>query len=330
MPLGRRRFLIGAALSSVSLEAWSQARPRMPRIGIVLNSAPPNTGEWEQSLQPMRAFMQELRRLGYVEGRNCVIERRTAEGNLDRLESLLADLARLPVDVIAVSGNQATMAAKRATTSIPIVVAGMSTPVELGFISSFSRPGGNVTGLSPTFGPEAEIKRLELIRQVLPKARRVAYLGVKTSWDQNLELRDAAAKMGLSLEFVDARLPNIGEGLAHLPRSRPDALFVPPLSPLYVYSKAIADFATKNGVPDFHGHLIAAQAGALAAYGHDANEIWSRAAGYVVRILKGAKPAELPVEQMNRYQLIVNLKTAKALGIAVPNAVIQRADHVIQ
>lgn len=332
--MDRRRFvaMIGGALAA-PLAASGQPARRLPRVGFVLNSAAPVTMEGTEPAETvMRGFMHGLRDLGYEDGRNIVIERRTAEGKLDRLESLIRDLAQAPVDVIVVTGNGMALAAKKVTTSVPVVVAGMGTPVELGIAQSLARPGGNMTGLVPTFGLELSLKRLELIRETLPRSRRVAILDAKEerSAASDKELNDVAARLGFTLVLVDAQLPNIDAGLTQLERVRVDALFVSIHAPLFVHRARIVEVARKSRIPDFHGHHQAVDLGALASYGHDSYDIFRRAAGFVDRILKGANPAEMPVEQIERQFLVLNLKTAKALGLAIPQAVLIRADRVIE
>jgi putative ABC transport system substrate-binding protein len=304
---------------------------RIPRIGVVFNSAPLGAVQREKPAEPvMRGFLQGLRESGYTEGGGVIIERRSAEGNLERLETIIRDLAELPVDVIVVSGNAATLAARKVTATIPVVSAGMATPVELGIAASLARPGGNVTGLVPAFGRELPMKRLELLRELLPDARRVAYFGTRPAGELPEDIRSAAATMGLTLVFVDARLPRVEAGLAELERQGTDALIVAPLTPLYVHQRTIAEFAARIRLPDIYGFQEAVEAGGLASYGIDSHEAWRRAARYVGRILDGAKPGDLPIEQMDRYRLVLNRKRARQLDIAIPRALLQRADEVIE
>jgi len=278
----------------------------------------------------MRGFLHGLREQGYAEGRNILIERRTAEGKLDRLEGLIRSLAEIPADVIVVTGDAAALAAKKVTATIPIVVAGMGPPVERGIVKNLSRPGGNITGLVPTFGLELGIKRLEIMREMLPNASRVAFFGVKSEWDGLEGLRTAAARMGMTVILVDAQLPDVQKGLAQLEQLPADALLVSASAALFVHLRAIADFASRVGLADFYGFHQAVDAGGLVSYGHDSFDIFRRAAGYVHRILKGAKAGELPIEQMDRYALVINRKRARDLGLAVPPAILLRADRVIE
>ncbi|MGQ0512223.1 MAG: ABC transporter substrate-binding protein [Betaproteobacteria bacterium] len=330
----RRGFvaLVGGAVVAPLVVVAQPAR-RLPRVGFVLNSAVPATMEGAEPKETvMRGFVHGLRALGYEDGRNIAIERRTAEGRLERLEGLIRDLAQAPVDVIVVTGNTMALAAMKVTSTVPVIVAGMGTPVEHGIVRSLARPGGNVTGLVPTFGMEYALKRLELIRESLPNARRVAVFGIKeerTAAGVN-ELSDAAARLGFALVFIQAQLPSMDAGLAQLERERVDAVDVAPLAPLFVHIDKIVDVARRARIPDFHGFHQAVDSGALASYGHDAYDLFRRAAEFVVRILNGASPAEMPVEQIERQSLVLNLKTAKALGVTFPQAVLLRADRVIE
>jgi putative ABC transport system substrate-binding protein len=302
----------------------------MYRIGIVFNSSRLDTVGGEKPTEPaMRAFLEGLSEWGYAEGRNIVIERRSAEGKLDRLEAIIRELALLPVDLIVVSGNAATIAAKRATATVPIVSAGMATPVELGIVASLARPGGNITGNVPSFGAELGIKRIELLRQLVPKAKRVTYFATSVGGQVEGEVIAAAATMGLTLVLVDAQLPRIEAGLAQVERESADALLVASTTPLYPHRDRIVEFAARLRLPDIYGIREAVEAGGLASYGGDTNEYWRRGARYVHRILSGAKPGELPIEKMDRYSLVLNQSRARALNIAIPQSLLQRADEVI-
>ena len=329
----RRRVLIAGAGCLLAPAVRAQTPRKMPRIGIVFNVFPLHSVVGEAPAEPvMREFLLGLREWGHVEGRNVVIERRTAAGNLDRLETIIAELARLPVDVIVVSGNAATLAAKKATSTLPVVSAGMATPVELGIVASLARPGGNITGSVPAFGRELELKRLELLHELLPRARRVVHLGTPLGPGEDLpdEVASAAKAMGLALLHVDARLPRLEAGLAQVEREKADALLVVPTVPLYPHRQAIVDFAARVRLPDFYGIREAVEAGGLASYGGDTYATWRRAARYVHRILAGEKPAEMPIEKTDRYWLALHGRRAGALGIAIPRALRERADQVIE
>ncbi|MEW6687796.1 MAG: ABC transporter substrate-binding protein [Pseudomonadota bacterium] len=326
----RRAFVGGLCAAPL---AWARPARALPRVGIVLASAPLATMQGEEPAETvMRGFLDGLRALGYAEGRDIVIERRSAEGKFERLETILRGLAQAPVDVIVVTGAPMVLAAKKVTSTVPIVATGMGDPVASGIVASLARPGGNITGVTPSFGPELGLKRLELIREMLPEARRITWLGLKQEWDYpaHKEMRSKAAAMGMSLTLLAARLPGIEATLVELERERPDALYAPPSASMFVHTKAIAAAARRLGVPDFYGWSEGPEAGGLASYGHSPSDLFRRAAGYVDRILKGAKPADLPIEQMDRYPLVLNLKTARALGLKVSQSLLLRADRVIE
>ncbi len=280
------------------------------------------------------AFRQGLRELGYVEGKNIVIELRSAEGKLDRLPALAAELVRLKVDVIVTGGPTATRAAKEATSTIPIVMAQDTDPVGNGFVASLARPGGNITGLS-TFAPELSGKRLELLKETIPKLSRVAVFGTSTYPGNAQSLKEvelAAKAFGVKLQYLDVLSPkDIETAFQAAGKGRADAV-------LMMVSGAIArdhrteiiELAVKNRLPVIYegGHYV--EAGGLMTYGVNFNDLDRRAATYVDKILKGAKPADLPVEQPIKFEFIVNLKAAKQIGVTIPPNVLVRADRVIK
>jgi len=329
----RRRFLLTsmAGAFAAPLAAGAQAARRSPRVGIVLASAPlPTMAGPEPAQIVMRGFIHGLRALGYVDGQNISIERRSSEGVPERQEDLILGLAQIPVDVIVVPTNRMALLAKKITSTVP-VVALMDAPVESGIVQSLARPGGNVTGLTLA-GDVPGGKRLEIVRQVLPKGSRIAFLGRKEEWSsqEGQALRGAARSLGLTLFLADVQMPLLGPALERLDRERVDGLFVSANPVFFVHVKQIADFAARLRVPDFHLYAHAVEAGGFASYGHDAYDLFRRAAGFVDRILKGANPREMPVEQVERYALVLNLKTARALGLTIPQSVLQRADRVIE
>ncbi len=330
----RKRLLAGIAFGlALSLFYALVPTRKVPRVGFVLTTAPLSTmagPEPEETV--IRGFVHGLWALGYTDGQNIIIERRSAEGNLERLADLIRGLAQQPVDVIVVTGNHMTLLAKQITSAVPIVAAGMGISVESGIVQSLGRPGGNVTGLVTVIGADFGTKRLELIREMLPEASRIAYFGLNEDWDTDgmRGLRNAAKAMGLTMVLAGVEMPRIEAAFELLERQRPHAVFVSSQPSFFVHRKPIADFAAKLGVPDFHGYHQAVEVGALASYGHDSYDVLRRAAGYVDRILKGAKAGDMPVEQVERYSLVVNLKTAKALGLTIPQSVLVRADRVIE
>jgi putative ABC transport system substrate-binding protein len=277
------------------------------------------------------AFREGLRELGYVEGRNIVIEWRQAEGKRDRLPALAAELVRLKVDVIVTGGPTATRPVKAATTTIPIVMTQDSDPVGNGFIASLARPGGNITGLS-NLAQEISGKRLELVKEIVPKLSRVAVLGMSTNPGNSQSLREtelAAGAFGVQIQYLDARdSKDIEAALRTASKGRADAVLV--LNFPGDVSRVIPDLAVKNRLPAIYYNSTIVDNGGLMSYGASITDLDRRAATYVDKILKGAKPAELPVEQPTKFEFIINLKAAKQIGLTIPPNVLARADRVIK
>jgi putative ABC transport system substrate-binding protein len=281
-------------------------------------------------------FRQGMRDLGYVEGRNFVLEFRDAEGKLERLPALAAELVALKVDVIMVGGTLAALAAKQATTTIPIVFASAVDPVADGLVTSLARPGGNVTGLS-ALAPELAGKRLELLKQAVPGVGRVAVLwqpggfGERTVNDLRREADVAARALGVRLQFFEARGPDdFDRAFSDMANARASATTLLGGTMFLIERRRLVDLAAKNRLPAVYGLREYVDAGGLMSYGPNNADLFRRAATYVVKILKGAKPGDLPVEQPTKFELVINLKTAKALGITIPQSVLGRADEVIQ
>jgi putative ABC transport system substrate-binding protein len=279
------------------------------------------------------AFRQGLRELGYVEGKNIVIEYRFAEGKPDRLPALAAELVRLKVDVIITGGPTVTRAAKEATSTIPIVMAQDPDPVGNGFVTSLARPGGNITGLA-TFRPEISGKRLELLREIVPKLSRVAVLGTSTMPGNTQALKEtelAAGAFGVKLQYLDVLSPkDIENAFREAIKGRADAVLMVAGSVLLSQRTQIADLAVKSRLPAIYYDPQFVEAGGLMTYGVSFTDLDRRAATYVDKILKGAKPADLPVEQPKKFEFIVNLKTAKQIGVTIPPKVLARADKIIR
>jgi len=317
------------ALGAAPLAAEAQQATKVARIGYLTSS---------QGVNPdlPEAFRQGLRDLGYVEGRNLVIESRDAEGKVDRLPALAAELVALKVDVIVVTFNTATRAAKQATETIPIVFAGSADPVGSGLVTSLARPGGNVTGLSG-LGPELVDKRLELLTQAVPGISRVAVLrlpgvlGERMDKEMLKEAEVAAQALGVRLQFVEVRGPDdFDRAFSDMTRARAGALTVLPGNMFLREHRRLVDLAAKNRLPAVYTSREFVDAGGLMSYGANRPDLSRRAATYVDKILKGAKPGDLPVEQPTKFELIINLKTANALGLTIPQPVLGRADEVIQ
>ncbi|HLN85913.1 MAG TPA: ABC transporter substrate-binding protein [Candidatus Limnocylindrales bacterium] len=281
----------------------------------------------------VEAFRQGLRELSYVEGKNIVIERRFADGKLDRLPALAAELVRLKVEVIVTGGSPATRAAKQATSTIPIVMANDNDPVGDGFIASLARPGGNITGLS-NFAPELSGKRLEILREVVSKLSRVAVLGTSTTPGHAQIMKEielAAKAFGAKLQYLDVlESKNIEAAFRAASKGRTDGVLTLASGILVSQRAQIIDLAVKNKLPAIYFSSLFVESGGLMFYGANLLDLDRRAATYVDKILKGRKPADLPVEQPIKFEFIVNLKAAKQIGLTIPPNVLVRADRVIK
>ena len=328
-----RRAFIGtltAGLLAAPLAAGAQQAGKVYRIGTLDLYVPVS----DLPASPNgRAFRQAMRDFGYVEGRNLVTERRSLEGRLERLSEVVAELVSLKVDVILCNNNLITRAAKEATTSIPIVMIANVTPVEWGLVASLAHPGGNVTGIVLDTGPEVEGKRLQLLKEVAPRISRVAWLGSKLSWDGDPSRKDvqaAARTLGVTLFHAESQPPDLTPALAAVTRERADAIFAATVPSNYTYRRTIVEFAAKGRLPVSFPHQEAVVDGGLMSYGVNYPDVFRRAAGYVDKIFKGAKPADLPIEQPTKFELVINLKTAKALGLTIPPSLLARADQVIE
>jgi putative ABC transport system substrate-binding protein len=309
-----------------------QPPPKVPRIGMLLTFS----SDEPEVRGGLDSFRQALRELGYVEGRNIAIEFRSAEGRVERFPALAAELVRLKVDLIVAGATPQARAAKQATATIPIVVMVMHDPVKDGLVASLARPGGNVTG-STFLAPELTPKLLELLKGAVPKVSRVAGLwhpgahGERTRQDMVTEAERAARALGVQLQFVRAEAPNDLDGaFLAMARGRADALIVLPSAMFYGERRRIVNLAAKHGLPAMYNAREYVDVGGLMAYGANLPDLYRRAATYVDKILKGAKPADLPVEQPTNYELVINLKTAKTLGLTIPPSVLARANEVIK
>ena len=315
------------------IDTLAQQPGKVYRVGLILTTSPVSEMAGPNPVHPLvRAFLHTLRSLGYVEGQNLVFERRSAEGKFERFAEIVAELVRLKTDVIVTVGDPMAQAAKRVTTTVPIVMVASVSPVETGLVASLARPGGNITGLTSNTGPEIEGKRLELLRDVLPKISRVAYFGMKTDWEGPSGESVKAAAKALNVTLLHAEhAPNEYSGaFAVIARQRPDALFVANSAPAFAHRHLIVEFAVKNRLAGTYAWREFVEAGGLMSYGVSLSDLFRRAAGYVDKILKGAKPGDLPIEQPTKFELVINLKTAKTLGLTIPQSVLVRADEVIQ
>ncbi len=312
------------------LPAEAQPPAKVYRIGYLANASPTTP----EIVRLWEAFTEGLREHGYIEGQNLVIERRWTEGRLDRSPSLVVELVSLKVDLILAVGAPNALAAKRATSAIPIVMVYVIGAVEGGLVDSLARPGGNVTGL--TFVADLEIvgKHLELLKEAVPKLSRVAVLLTSGNPLNAGYLRDtqaAARALGVTCQVYEVRAPEELEGaFTAMTKARADGLLVLQYPFTFVHARRIADLATKSRLPAVFGFRESVEAGGLIAYAANAPDMFRRAAAFVDKILKGAKPGDLPVEQPTHFDLLINLKTAKALGLTIPQSVLLRADEVIQ
>jgi putative tryptophan/tyrosine transport system substrate-binding protein len=319
-------WLVALALAPFRQAEAQQPTTKIPRIGLLYASAVANSARTD-------AFRQGLRELGYVEGKNIVIEYEYAEGKLDRYPVLAAKLVRLNVDVIVTGGPGATRPAKEATSTIPIVMAQDNDPVGNGFIASLARPGGNITGLS-TLGAPISGKQVELLKEIVPRLARVAVFGTLTepATPQSLkEVELAAGALRVQLQYLDILGPKDFEiALRSANKDRADAVLVLTSAVAAAHRTQIAELAVKSRLPAIYPHAEYVQDGGLMSYGVSYPDLDRRAATYVDKILKGAKPADLPVEQPKKFEFVINLKTAKQIGLTIPPNVLARADKVIR
>jgi putative ABC transport system substrate-binding protein len=320
-------FALGVMLIALGFPAEAQQPKKVPRIGILA------TVPLSAAAARDEAFRGGLRELGYVGGKNIVIEYRSSEGKTDRLPELVAELVRLKVDIIVATGPNATHAAKEATTTIPIVFTQHGDPVGTGVVESLARPGGNITGLS-TLAPELSGKRLELLKEIAPKLSRVAVLGTSTIRTHARFLKDhepAAGALGINLQFLDVLDPkDIETAFRAARKGRADGLLVLSGNVLNSHRTQVLDLAVESRLPAIYNFPEFVEAGGLMTYGVNLTDLARRAATYVDKILKGAKPADLPVEQPKKFELIINLKTAKQIGLTIPPNVLARADKVFK
>ena len=323
----RRVFLLATGVGLLgTARPRAQTAARLHKVGVLaLGSASGNAAD-------IQAFRERLAQLGYVEGRNLVLESRFANGRVAALPALVVDLVQLQMDVIVTITTPAAQAAKAASATIPIVMAGSANPVGLGLVASLSHPGANVTGVTNNPGQGFVLKQLQLLKEAAPKISRVAIIKVRHPIEDAaftaMEL--AGAQLGVVPVAVVTDASNQTEVRLLLAQSRPDALYVFPNSDNDLHAGAIATFAAENRLPTFYGGRDGVDAGGLMSYGVNWLDLRRHAAVYVDKILKGAKPADLPVEDPVRFEMVINLKTAKALGLTIPQSLLLRADEVIQ
>jgi|RhiMetdeSRZDD1v2_1073273.scaffolds.fasta_scaffold490357_2 putative tryptophan/tyrosine transport system substrate-binding protein len=323
---GKITVLLVTALLLTSTRVEAQA-VKVPRVGYLSGGSLSNLGG------RIEAFRQGLRELGYVEGKNIVIEWREAQGNFDRVRELADELVRLKMDVIVSPGPAVTRPLKEATATVPIVMAQDTDPVGSGFVASLARPGGNITGLA-ALAPEMAGKQLEILKELAPRLSRVAILGNSNNPGDAQALREtviAAGTVDVYLRYLDVLDPKeIDSKFTAANKGHADAVLVLGNPILNAHRKQIVELAVKHRLPTAYTRPEYIEEGGLMYYGTNYNDLFRRAAGYVDRILKGAKPADLPVEQPTKFELIVNLKAAKQIGLTIPNKVLAKADRVIR
>jgi putative tryptophan/tyrosine transport system substrate-binding protein len=316
-----------AFLFALSLPVGAQQPTKIPRIGFLAGTQPAIVAA------RVAAFRQGLRELGYVEGKNIVVEYRYAEGKADRERELAAELVRLKVDVIVAAGPTVTRAAKEATVTIPIVFAQDGDPVASGFVASLARPGGNITGLS-SLAPELSGKRLELLKEIVPKLSRVTVIGNSTEPGNAQLLKEmelAAGALNVKLQYLDVLdSKDIEPAFRAAAKGRADGVVMLGSAVFNTHRIQIVELAVKSRLPGTYTRPEYVEDGGLMTYGPSINDLFRRAATYVDKILKGAKPAELPVEQPKKFELIINLKAAKQIGVTIPPNLLARADKVIR
>jgi len=319
-------FVLSAVLYALCVSAQAQQPKKIPRIGYLATRSGPSTSE--------KAFLEGMQSLGYIDGQTIAIEWRFAQEKFNRLPDLANELVGLKVDVIVASGGYASVqAAKKATTTIPIVMTNVNDAVGLGLVASLARPGGNVTGLSG-LGPELSGKQLELLKEAIPKAFRMAVLTNPSGLNWKLDIKEmepAARSLGVQLQVLEVRGPDdLDRAFQSAKRQRADALLLPASGILSLSRKRIVELVLQSRLPAIGSNVTWAEEGCLLAYGPSTADLYRRAATYVDKILKGTKPADLPIEQPTKFEFIINLKTAKQIGLTIPPNVLARADRVIK
>jgi putative ABC transport system substrate-binding protein len=321
--MDRRAFIVGfgGSILAATLTAWAQ--PPVPRIGVLGNGRPEASAEWG-------AFRQGLRELGWIEGQNVAITYRAAEGKPDRFPALARDLVQLKVDVIVVAGPPAINAARDATSTVPIVFVALADPVASGYVTSLARPGGNLTGLASQY-EELITKQLQLLKEAVPTVSRIALLHHRESWSVVLHAAQIGARsLGLTVRTLSVEGIEFESAFTKARSEQVGAIHVLP-SPIFnAHHGRLIELAAKYRLPAMYELQLFVDNGGLMSYGPSVNDMFHDMASYVDRILRGAKPAELPIERPTKFELVINLKTAKALGLTIPQTLLLRADQVIE
>ncbi len=327
--IDRRAFLGTLGLLAAPLAVEAQPRARVWKVGH-LGVTTPTQGRYQPLVE---AFLQRLRELGYVEGQNLAFEPRYSDGDAARFPALAAELIRLDVDLVFALGTPAAQAVKQQSSTIPVVMVGGRTPVESGLANSLARPGGTVTGLVQDVGHDVSIKSLQLLKEAVPRSVRIAILS--SSQVENTEalrlLTGAGSSLGVSLEtLIVSGRSDIENSFISMARDRVDAMLALPSHPLVVNLKLVVELAARHRMPAMYWFSLFVTTGGLMSYGIDWADLYRRSANYVDKIFKGAKPADLPIEQPTKFELVVNLKTAKVLRLPIPPSVLARASQVIE
>jgi putative tryptophan/tyrosine transport system substrate-binding protein len=334
----RREFmslLCGAAAAPTilwPLAARAQQTGKVYRVGLVFTTSPVSEMVGADPIHPLaRSFVYGLRTLGYLQGQNLVLEHRSAEGKFERFPEIMRELVAAKVDVIVTVANPMTQAAKQVTGTVPIVMAYSVSPAELGLVQGLNRPGGNVTGLTMNVGSEIPGKQLQVLKELLPTMSRVAFLHSKEQEAEGVQNGEAAAeKLGIKLLPAEHTPTDYSGAFAFITREHPDALVVGASAVNVANRQLIVEFAAQRRLPAMYATREFVNIGGLVSYGVDFHELFRRAAEYVDKILRGAKPADLPVEQPAKFALVINLKTAKSLGLDVPDKMLAIADEVME
>jgi len=334
MTMNRRELIsiVGGALAGWSTATRAQQSAKVHRVAFIASTSPVSELIGADPINPAaRAFVHGLRDFGYIEGKNLVLEMRSAEGRFESFPEIIRELVSIKVDVIVTVTNPMTRAARKVTETVPIVMLGIN-PVEEGLVQSLARPGGNITGVAGTTSLEVLVKRVQLFKEIIPRLSTIAYLDSKAEtvaeWKQSAEI--ASREFGVQLLFAEHTPTDYTGAFGLITRERPDALFVSGSTANYANRRLIVEFAAKAGLPAAYPNRAFVDVGGLISYGADVSDNLRGLARYVDRILRGASPADLPVEQPTKFQLVINLKTAKALGITIPPALLARADEVIE
>jgi putative ABC transport system substrate-binding protein len=332
--MDRRAVVCGlASLIGAPTIIRAQQAGKLYRVGAIFTTSPVSEMVGSNPIHPgFRAFTHALRAMGYVEGQNLILERRSAEGRFERFGEILAELVQRKVDVILTTGDDMAQVAKRVTTAVPIVMANSYDPIAAGIVASLARPGGNVTGLTVRAGVELETKRLQILKEALPEATLIAVLAMRSDWEgpQGINIRAGAQMLGLTLVHAEHTATHYGDAFALMTRERPHALFVARHPANYANRQLIVDFTVEQRIPGMYQAREFVEAGGLMSYGTNIPDLFAAAAGYVHKILKGAAPGDLPIEQPTKFELVINSTTAKALGITIPPSILLRADEVIE